>query len=839
MQRKFHAFGVLAALCLSASCYMRAQTVTVKASQVGGSRPATGTIVFTPVLANGQPATVDLANAGGLTTTQQLTAPVVNGVFILPGVTDTASANPANICYRVTLTTRGQTRAFGAGMDCVQPAANNAWCHAGVCNLDAYTPALGTQALAVTGPKGEPGTTGAPGLPGAPGTVTATGTNGGFSVPGNLITTGAGSSAPAPQSPSNIATLATVEAQGATLQTVSRTVAQTDAKVNFRVSSKGRQYYTAAPSYVSFYPSDATLAETANPDLFPAQVLQDELDIIYGAADANGNWPSAINRDEVAVQFYSPWVGTGGCHPDGDTEWMVPQLEYMLWQKTGSIAHFAAHTAQIERALGNIPLNSATGLVNVSNGCWAPWLFQEVVRFSGDVTTPSIFWYRDAANLAALYTAAGDTTSAARWQAAANKVRASLTTSSPLWDSANGIFLAATGQNAQPDVLGSAFAVYQGVVTGTQAQAIGTWLSAHASTLFYRGFSLQTYKPANQNNWTYTGLYADGPNPTCAGSSTPYTYCKPGVYHNGYWSVGNQWILTALDLANPDAADSYALAQFSDGNDANLEYVNQKYVINGAATPPASPNLESPAGTAAWVNAHYQRFAGAGPTAVELFEPLMNTGYGTGAPTALGPNRVPATNVVVNHSSSEKPLLDAWGSPVPERDNYNPATGENFYWRIDWSSHAWNFMHYDPVANASHKLFGITGDGFVPNAPIGNVGAPTLTSSGTGVTASFAAARPVQNNLFTVNVSTGSTFPAAASSVFTVQFSVPFSAQINDSMPAISVTPNCSASPQYVSNGGSYPLHVIAATPTQVTLYTQSALAPNASYAWAMECKIF
>ncbi|MBB5059096.1 hypothetical protein HDF16_003819 [Granulicella aggregans] len=157
-----------------------AQTVTISASHLGGPRPVTGTITWQPVLNDGTNASARLSG-GGITTTQPLTAAVVSGAFTLPNVPDTSSTNPQNVCFVVTVRSQSGLQALGKGFSCVQPAANNTWCSAGVCNFDNYIPSGPNLPLASVGPTGAIGPQGPAGPIGGslsyPG-VTTDGTNG-------------------------------------------------------------------------------------------------------------------------------------------------------------------------------------------------------------------------------------------------------------------------------------------------------------------------------------------------------------------------------------------------------------------------------------------------------------------------------------------------------------------------------------------------------------------------------------------------------------------------------------------------------------------------------------
>ena len=147
-------FLVLALLCAYAS--LPAQTVTVTASNFSDSagNPVTGTLVWSPTLANGTPASYRLGSGGQVVSTP-VPVYVSAGAFTLT-LADTSLTSPANICFKLTLVTKTNTAALGPGYSCVQPhsvaTGTSDWCQAGICNLDDYTPNLPALPIAYVSP---------------------------------------------------------------------------------------------------------------------------------------------------------------------------------------------------------------------------------------------------------------------------------------------------------------------------------------------------------------------------------------------------------------------------------------------------------------------------------------------------------------------------------------------------------------------------------------------------------------------------------------------------------------------------------------------------------------
>ncbi len=155
------------ALCLALAGGGTAQTVTVSSSDLGGTDPISGTITFQPALSDGTLASAHLSG-GGITSRFAKTATVTAGVFSIR-VADTSTTNPVNLCYSVTVHTANGYQSLGPGFTCVQPAANNYWCTAGICNFDAYLPSVPGLAVISAGPAGKDGVQGIQGIQGVPG----------------------------------------------------------------------------------------------------------------------------------------------------------------------------------------------------------------------------------------------------------------------------------------------------------------------------------------------------------------------------------------------------------------------------------------------------------------------------------------------------------------------------------------------------------------------------------------------------------------------------------------------------------------------------------------------
>ena len=143
----------------------------------------------------------------------------------------------------------------------------------------------------------------------------------------------------------------------------------------------------------------------------------------------------------------------------------------------------------------------------------------------------SLLWIQAARQLADLLTIAGRADDAGKWTAAADRAQAALTPA--FWDDQLGLFRAATLQCREPDIWGSAFAVYVGVTDRAQSLRIAGYFKDHYGEIIEHG----------QLRHLPGGVYWEAA-------------CPRDTYQNGgYWATPVGWLVCTLDLADPKLAD--------------------------------------------------------------------------------------------------------------------------------------------------------------------------------------------------------------------------------------------------------------------------------------------
>jgi hypothetical protein len=163
--------------------------------------------------------------------------------------------------------------------------------------------------------------------------------------------------------------------------------------------------------------------------------------------------------------------------------------------------------------------------------------FCDCVHKIGQVLFGSCLAYQAANRLGEMAEAAGADT--VRWQEAAARIRASLV---PILGTPSGFLNAATDVGRQPDVWGTAFAVYVGALDGeVRAAACRALRDAYRAGTAVRDGAVRHILTGD--DWS-------------ADSAWEYACASRGTYQNGgYWLTAAGWYLYAVSLVDPAAAN--------------------------------------------------------------------------------------------------------------------------------------------------------------------------------------------------------------------------------------------------------------------------------------------
>ena len=194
-------------------------------------------------------------------------------------------------------------------------------------------------------------------------------------------------------------------------------------------------------------------------------------------------------------------------------------------------------------AYGIPPYRTDNGLVHVDDeNRGVTFGFVDTIVHTGDLLFCSVLKYQAARELAALYRMAGDKAAAKSLDEDAQSIQDALV---PTFQARDGMLRASTGLGGQPDVWGTAYAVYVGAIRGRAWQEACRVLakSYREGTLSWRG---------NVRHVRTTDDFS-------ATSAWESTDVQKNRYQNGaYWGTPVGWVVYAIAQADPEAATQLA-----------------------------------------------------------------------------------------------------------------------------------------------------------------------------------------------------------------------------------------------------------------------------------------
>lgn len=283
----------------------------------------------------------------------------------------------------------------------------------------------------------------------------------------------------------------------------------------------------------------------------PAYRLPDHIDLNGKPSFYPGNYETGSKQGGYPFGKYPPL----------DDNFYFVKAVYEYWVMTHSLRLFHSEVKTsfgkmkladlCEHVYKSIPTDPKTGLVtagDIRRQNAKDWGFCDGVFKSGRLLFPSVLRYIAARELADLFRASGEKEKASQYQRAAEKIKGSIpkvffhSTRKP----GEGWLHSATGVGNQPDVWGSAFAVWSGAVGGPVADKVSRALvrAFQEKTAVREGCVRQilTTDPTNHGGWQRA-------------------VSKVGTYQNGgYWGTPTGWYITAINRVDHKAAVQMAQA---------------------------------------------------------------------------------------------------------------------------------------------------------------------------------------------------------------------------------------------------------------------------------------
>ena len=224
----------------------------------------------------------------------------------------------------------------------------------------------------------------------------------------------------------------------------------------------------AGAGYEAFWLRDYAYQLEGCVDAFSDKELRDACRVFVNALRADGAGVDCVKFNGTPI--YMPGYGGMGANPVADGSQFTVDVAWHTYQKTKDDQLLKEILDKLVKTMEAAPRNPATGLVHIKPGGWdrCPYGFTDSIHKQGDELFCSLLYIQACRQLGDLMEAGKRPDDAKKWRAEADRLGPMIRKT--FWDEKTGLFLAATKLCNQPDIWGSAFAVYLDVATPEQAQ---------------------------------------------------------------------------------------------------------------------------------------------------------------------------------------------------------------------------------------------------------------------------------------------------------------------------------------------------------------------------------
>jgi len=311
-----------------------------------------------------------------------------------------------------------------------------------------------------------------------------------------------------------------------------------------RVTSSGIHAFPpqVGSGYEAFWLRDYEYMLEGRIESFTDKELRDACIFFVNGQRKDGAMVDCIKFDGTPI--YMPGYGTMGENPVADGSQFCVGVAWHTWQKLKDDQLVKQIIDALVLGMKAIPINPQTQLVWINpDSEWdrCPYGFTDSVRKKGDLLFCSLLYVQASRQLSDLLEVADySEEEVAFWKRKAKEVSQAIRTT--LWNPEIGLFRGATVHCTQPDVWGSAFAVYLDVADDKQSMSIANYFEANYSGLVKRG----------QVRHTPSATYWD-------------QACGQETYQNGaYWGTPVGWFVYTLSLVSPQLAEKTVLDMVED-----------------------------------------------------------------------------------------------------------------------------------------------------------------------------------------------------------------------------------------------------------------------------------
>jgi len=287
----------------------------------------------------------------------------------------------------------------------------------------------------------------------------------------------------------------------------------------------------AGGGYEAFWLRDYAYMLEGCPEAFSDQELRDACLLFVSSMRADGAGVDCVKFDGTPI--YQPGYGTMGENPVADGGPFTVAVAWHTHRRLHDRQLVLQIVDRLVKTMKAVPRNLETGMVFIKPEGYdrCPYGFTDTVRKQGDELFTSLLWMQAARQLVDLLIVADRQAEAGRWRAEADRVAAGVP--KVFWDEKLGLFRAATLKCREPDLWGSAFAVYLGVAGRDESLHIARFFREHYGEIVERG----------QLRHLPAGTYWEAA-------------CPRDTYQNGgYWATPVGWFVYTLDRADPSLAD--------------------------------------------------------------------------------------------------------------------------------------------------------------------------------------------------------------------------------------------------------------------------------------------
>ncbi len=294
--------------------------------------------------------------------------------------------------------------------------------------------------------------------------------------------------------------------------------------------------------YEAFWLRDYAYTLEGAIDAYSDKELLDAARLFVKSIRDDGAGVDCIKFDGTPI--YKPGFGSMGENPVADGSQFTVDVVWHTWKKTGDSLFVREVMADLDRTMEAVPLNPETGLVHIRpeghDRC--PYGFTDTILKQGDVLFASLLYVQACRQMADMAEVAGNPAEKVVWERKAQETISQI--HAVFWDEETGLYTAATLSCRQPDIWGSAFAVYLGVADTETALKIASYFKQHYYEIVYRG----------QLRHLPGGMYWQS-----------VYHTQPDTYQNGaYWATPVGWFVFSLDLVDRDLAEQTVVDMVTD-----------------------------------------------------------------------------------------------------------------------------------------------------------------------------------------------------------------------------------------------------------------------------------